>query len=149
MWKSVERNAKGWDYGMSDTTMEQKLALVQQVRSNYNKNQYDLINRERILYGKTSARNYSKPFYRSWDNAGTPPEYIQEYGMEDPAAGMESGISFFKLRFLIAMVILAAFIVLDMNGGTFAGLTSGEIFEAISLDYASEIDNWLNDSPAP
>ena len=31
--------------------VEQKLQLVQQVRSRYQENRYDLSNRERILYG--------------------------------------------------------------------------------------------------
>ena len=35
--------------------MEQKLQLVQQIRSRYHENQYDLSNREKILYGRTGA----------------------------------------------------------------------------------------------
>ncbi len=35
---------------MSDVTVEQKLQLVQQIRSRYSENQYDIRNRERILY---------------------------------------------------------------------------------------------------
>ena len=40
---------------MSDATMEQKLRLVQQVRSRYQEDQYDLSQRERILYGRTGV----------------------------------------------------------------------------------------------
>ena len=38
---------------MSDVTMDQKLQLVQQVRARYHEDQFDLSNRERILYGRS------------------------------------------------------------------------------------------------
>lgn len=126
---------------MGDTTMEQKLALVQQVRSSYNRNQYDLTNRERILYGKTSARSYSDMPYKNWAAR----DGFPEYGMEAVPDEMNTGISFFKLRFLLAAVLLAAVILLDINGGTIAGISAGELFDAISHDITAEIDTWLSD----
>ena len=39
---------------MSNVTTEQKLQLVQQVRSRYHEDQYDMSNRERLLYGRSS-----------------------------------------------------------------------------------------------
>ncbi len=130
---------------MRDTTSEQKLALVQQIRSSYNRNQYDLTNRERLLYGKTSPRNDSYLSYKHWNSTKAFGEEIPEAEMENLYAGTgELGISFFRLRFLIAAVLLMAVIFLDMSGGSFAGLTTGEIFDAISQNYADEIDSWVS-----
>lgn len=117
---------------MSNTTMEQKLALIQQVRSNHNRNQFDLTNRERILYGKTSSRSYlQNGFYDM--------PYKNLYEDED------IGMVFFKLRFMIAAVLVAAIILLDLKGGSFAGITTGEMFDAIARDYTTEIDHLFSD----
>ncbi|MCM1325513.1 MAG: hypothetical protein NC094_00235 [Bacteroidales bacterium] len=118
---------------MSDTTMEKKLALIQQVRSSHDRNQFDLTNRERILYGKTSSRSYlQNGFY------DTPYKNTDIY--ED------TGMVFLKLRFMIAAVLLAAIILLDLKGGSFAGITTKELFDAISRDYTTEIDHLFSDT---
>lgn len=117
---------------MSDTTMEKKLALIKQVRSSHDRNQFDLTNRERILYGKTSSRRYQQnEFY------DTPYKNLDE--------AEDTGMVFFKLRFMIAAVLLAAIILLDLRGGSFAGITAGEMFDAIARDYTSEIDHLFSD----
>lgn len=113
---------------MSDTTMEQKLALIQQVRSSHDRNQFDLTNRERILYGKTSSRSYLQNGF--YDTPYKNPDEIEDTGM-----------MLFKLRFMIAAVLLAAVILLDLKGGSFAGITTGEMFDAIARDYTTEIDH--------
>ena len=41
---------------MNDITVDKKLQLINQVRSQYNKDQYDLQHREQLLYGRTSER---------------------------------------------------------------------------------------------
>lgn len=118
---------------MSDTTMEKKLALIKQVRSSHDRNQFDLTNRERILYGKTSSRSYlQNEFY---DTPYKNPDEIEDTGMV-----------FFKLRFMIAAILLAAIILLDIRGGSFAGITAGEMFDAIARDYTSEIDHLFSDT---
>ena len=48
---------------MSDFSVEQKLELVQQVRSQYYRNQSDLMNREQILYGRTLTRKPQEEYY--------------------------------------------------------------------------------------
>ena len=46
---------------MSNVSTEQRLRLVQQVRSRYNENRYDMYNRERILYGRASYPEELEP----------------------------------------------------------------------------------------
>ncbi len=116
---------------MSDVTMEQKLRLVQQVRSRYHENQYDLSNRERILYGKTSSGlqdegtlRYGEPYY------------------EDTARPEEVSFSFLKFRMWIALFLVTAVIVMDRNHMEVAGITAEKIFEVISADYEDVIETW-------
>ena len=110
---------------MSDVTMEQKLKLVKQIRSRYNEDQYDLSNRELILYGKTSNR---------------PTKRLAETPDQD--AGIDNPISFLGIRVFLAVLLLAAVIVMDKNSMKVAGITADEIFQAISADYEEAIDRW-------
>ena len=116
---------------MGDVTMDQKLRLVQQVRSRYLENQYDLSNRERILYGRTSMAPETRYDYPYRDMYGEPRE---------PTGG---SISFFKLRFLVALFLLAVVIFMDKSGIKLAGITTEEIFQAISADYDEKIEEWV------
>lgn len=98
---------------ISGVTTEQRLRLVQQVRSRYQEDQYDLSDRERILYGRDGA----EPAY--------------------------STVSFFRLRLLVAVFLLAAVIIMDKNGIKVAGITTEQIFQAISADYDEKIEEWV------
>lgn len=110
---------------MSDVTMEQKLQLVRQIRSRYNENQYDMSNRERILYGKFSHGSRSMADGRTEDTEA--PERI----------------SFFKLRFLLALLFFLTVVVMDTNDMKVAGITTEKIYRAISADYEEKIDEWV------
>lgn len=101
--------------------MEQKLQLVQQIRSRYNENRYDMYNRERILYGRTSPE--------AWELPGT---------TEFP-----SRFSSLRMRFLLAVLLAAAVIAMDVNGIQVGGVTSEKILEVISMDYEEKIDEWV------
>lgn len=126
---------------MSDITMEQKLQLVQQVRSRYHENQSDLSSRERILYGKTGAAP---------GRAGYPPPYEDTYGNSfDGSIPEDSPFTFFRLRFLLAMVLLALVILMDKNDIDVAGISSEKIFEMISADYESKIEEWVEAMSVP
>ncbi len=107
---------------MSDVTMERRLRLVKQIRSRYNEDQYDLSNRERILYGQSSR----------------PREDFAEAGDD---AAWNTPVSTFRIRLITAILLLAAVIAIDMNGTKIAGITSEDIFRAISADYGALIDS--------
>jgi len=114
-----------------DVTTEQKLRLVQQVRSRYQEDQYDLSNRERILYGRSSM----------------PPEtkYVSTYRdlYDEPVEPADGAVSFFRLRLLAAVFLLAAVIIMDKNDIKVAGITTEQIFQAISADYDEKIEEWV------
>ena len=54
-----------------------------------------------------------------------------------------SRFTFLKLRFLIALFLAAAVIVMDANHMSVAGITSEKIFQAISADYEDAIEAWV------
>lgn len=126
---------------MSDMTVEKKLALVQQVRSRYNENQYDLSNRERILYGKTGMGKYEAAVLGYEEGLGE----SYENGSENPAASYGQGVSTFNLRLFISAILLIGFILLEQNGGTVAGFSASQIYKAISADYVTQIETMLTE----
>ena len=111
---------------MSDVSMERRLQLVKQIRSRYNEDQFDLSNRERILYGRSS---------RSVDSLERP----QEEGTqpENP--------TFFRLRLALAAGLLGLVIFMDVNGISVAGITAERIFQAISADFQETIETWATE----
>ena len=111
---------------MRDVTTEQRLRLIQQVRSRYHENQYDLSNRERILYGKSFTRE-------SPDR--TDPESMSD--TERPP------VSSFRLRLVIAILLGAAVISMDRNHIKIAGITSDHIYQAISADFEDNIEKMV------
>lgn len=152
---------------MGNTTFDKKLALIQQVRSSYDRNQFDLSHRERILYGKTAPRSrtqggYYDARYRDggYYNAANPNAAYRGRGYRSAASYPDAayqdfdregdlGFSFLKLRFLLAAILLAAIILLDRKGATFAGITTSEVFSVIAKDYTAEIDHLFTDAQAP
>ena len=118
---------------MSDATMEQKLRLVQQVRSRYQEDQYDLSNRERILYGRTSISPDRAAGYGSYYD-----DYYQEGAM--PGGGEASS---FRLRLFLAMFLVMLVIVMDVNGIAVAGITAEKVYEVISADYEEVLETWV------
>lgn len=115
--------------------VEQKLQLVQQVRSRYQENRYDLSNRERILYGRTSVGP------ETMDQAYPCKGQYGLYGDTDPAEAQP--LSFFKLRMWIALFLVTAVIVMDRNGSEMAGITAEKVFQMISVDYEEVIEAWV------
>ena len=111
---------------MSDVSMEKRLQLVKQIRTRYNENQYDLFNREKILYGKSS---------RPVDSLERP----QEEGAQP------ENTSFFKLRLALAAGLLGFVIFMDVNGISVAGITTERIFQAISADFQEAIETWATE----
>lgn len=110
---------------MSDISVDKKLQLVQQVRSQYNQNQYDLRSREQILYGRSSAVRAAAQ------------DELPVYGYD---TGSEDGLpkSTFKIRFLAALILLVAVMVFDNNGHTLFGIDTRQIFAAISENFDVE-----------
>lgn len=115
---------------MSDASTEKRLQLLKQIRSRYNEDQYDMSNREKILYGRSS---------RSVDGQETP----QEEGTvpDNPA--------FFRVRLALAAGLLGFIIFMDVNGISVAGITAERIFQAISADFEEVIETWATEVSQP
>lgn len=111
---------------MNDFTIEKKLQLVQQVRSRHSENRYDLSNRERILYGKTTLPDESG----YWDSAQS-------------AGADEIPVSSFKLRLLLALFLFGIVVFMDRSQTAIGGLTSEKLYRVISADYEEKIEDWV------
>jgi len=115
---------------MNDIPVEKKLELVQQVRSQYRRNQSDLMNREQILYG----RNISQ------ERIGR--EYLKTE--EQPK---EEGIlldNTFCIRLALSCVLLITFILLDQTGKGIAGIHTDQIAQVIASDFGEAVETWGN-----
>ncbi len=108
---------------MNSVSRDQKLLLTAQVRSRYSKMQADLSDREQILYGRISGRNA-----------------LQQTAGETEASAPHSGL---KVRFLIAILLFCAFLVLDRNHLNVAGITAEDFCQAISVDYEAAAEEWI------
>lgn len=104
---------------------DRKLQLVQQIRSRYHENQYDMSNIERILYGRTSV--FNRPDYD-----------------EDTLPDSEDGsLSSFKLRFFIALMLFGIVVFMDRSHTAIGGITSEKLYGMISADYEEKIEDWV------
>lgn len=108
---------------MSDITMEKKLKLVQQIRSQYDQNQYDLSNREQLLYGRTSCRDTDLP------------EILSE--------GQTHATGSFRIRMLLACLLFLFIVAADQLGISPAGISVHSVFEMIETDYQENMDDIL------
>ena len=106
---------------MRDATTERKLQLIQQIRSRYDEDMYDLNSRERLLYGRESIRPR------------------ESYG-NDPDG--EAPQSSFRLRVLLAVLLFAAVVTIDSNQAAPWGITAEKIYQAISADYEEQVEEW-------
>ena len=113
---------------MSDVSTENKLRLLKQIRSRYQEDQLDLNSREQILYGKSS---------RSSSRYESPVD-------EDPLP--DGQVSFFRLRFVLAAMLVGLVILMDVKGISLAGITADKIFQAISADFEEKLEQWAVDS---
>ncbi len=100
---------------MKNVSVEKKLQLVNQVRSQYRQDQRDLRLREQILYG----RDY------------VPYEPYEEEEFNEAAGGTTP----FRLRVMATLVVFVLILMLDRNDRSIFGISSQQIFESISVDY--------------
>lgn len=116
---------------MSDFSVEQKLELVQQIRSQYYRNQSDLMNREHILYGRTQIKSPEQEYY-NYNSSSTDTE---ENLLTDNTV---------KIRYLLSAVLLLLVILFDKSGTTLAGISMEEIFTMIETDYEEVVETWAD-----
>lgn len=102
---------------MSDISVDQKLRLIEQVRSQYHRDQYDLLHREQILYGRMSAGPTEQPLRGS-----------------------------FRIRLGAAILLFVLIILLDQKDGNILGFTASRIFETIESDYMIQMEEIIHES---
>lgn len=122
---------------MESISTEQKLELVKQIRSKYNENLSDLSQRERILYGRTSS-------YGQGDVGGYSVDRSWYYDDYREGEDVQS-FSFGKVRFLIAVILVAGVVTLDLSGKSLMGIPMNRVFAVIAQDYEDEIAAWVTD----
>ncbi len=114
---------------MSDIPVSKKLELIQQIRSRYQQDRYDMFHREKLLYGRTTPLPV--------DNGDMKEGTVGEYDEEEH-------FSTLPLRTLLAVGLFLLIIVCDMSGKSFMGIQPGQCFSAISADYESSIAKWVD-----
>lgn len=101
---------------MSDISIEEKLQLVRQVRSQHYQNRSDMLNREQILYGRTSP----VPL----DSSYNLPKEMEPYA--------KTGT--FKIRVFIAVILITILILMDINNDKFLEISVEDITKYIQID---------------
>lgn len=95
-------------------TAEQKLQLVHFLREDDKKNRIQLHRREQILYGK----NVPDSVYEETEEVFNTKEFDSYKG---------KGISGFRLRFMIAVILFLSFFYFDKNQTKIGNIDSGQI----------------------
>lgn len=109
---------------MEEISTEQKLQLVQQIRSQYNRNRYDMNHREQILYGRTS--------------------FLKERlsTSETEADVVLTSVSL-KFRCALAALLFIFAVVSDFFGIEPLGLEMQQIFTYIAADYRESMSAYV------
>lgn len=116
---------------MSEISAAGRLELVRQIREEYNRNMYDMSNREKILYGRTTRHEY--------DNLSEIPQFNEEDYIN--TAPVSRGL--FRMRFLAAVFLFLLLFTMNSKGLKIAGYSYEDIYNAISCDYVDSIDEWI------
>ncbi|MBR5248679.1 MAG: hypothetical protein IKV27_07055 [Lachnospiraceae bacterium] len=118
---------------MANISVEQKLTMLNQLRSRYDNNQADLLRREQILYGRMSPVQ-SADVGINWSTEN------------EVCADTLSVRGTFRLRLLIAAVLAVLLILSDQKGKDFLGVSTSQIYTMIEEDYMTQMEEILNDA---
>lgn len=137
---------------MSEFTVDQKLRLIKQVRSQHNRDRIDLMNRERILFGRTGQyRDFDDASVQSTDGYGKA-SYASEYNYPSESSTEAQALTeadqfkraAFKIRLLAAVALAVLLILSDMQNGAFLGIRTAEIFTMLEKDYYTQVEEYIN-----
>ena len=119
---------------LKETTVDQKLELIRQVRSQYRQNQNDLMHRESILYDRPlrSIANTEESF--SSDDTYYEPYQIQKKGSQTSGT--------LKIRYVLAFSLTALVILFHQNQIKPAGINMEQVFLTLEQDYEDIIMSW-------
>ncbi len=114
---------------MGNFTVDKKLELMRQIRSRYQQNRYDMFHRERLLYGRSNM---------TFSEEETPDDLMED---TEP-------YNSFPLRILLALGLFLLIIICDLSGRSIFGIQPSQCFSAISADYESSINAWVDAASA-
>ncbi len=117
---------------MANISVEQKLTMLNQLRSRYDNNQADLMRREQILYGRTSPVQSA-----DFNNNRSIEEGVSADSF--PVRG------YFRLRLLIAAILAVLLILSDQKGKDFLGVSTSRIYKLIEEDYMTQMKEIINE----
>ena len=112
---------------MSDLALEDKPQLVRQVRSRYQRNQYDLGRREQILYGRTSDYPYDVQDV----------DYFDDDMQDQPDT--EKNNFFFRIRLIVTILLVTGFLNCAYHDKTIFGVAPEAVYEALAYDVSAQI----------
>lgn len=110
---------------IANVTVNRKLELVRMIRMQSQSNRNECRERERFLYGYSSGTEQQKELYGAEIDSVKDAYMVKE--TEKSFKGEGTLFSGFRLRFVLALVIMALFIYLDKTGNEFFGKTMDEI----------------------
>ena len=122
---------------MGDFSVEQKLQLIRQVRSQHDRDRLDLMNRERILFGKTGE----------YGDIHTNKELVSTHENTEMLSNTQAGSlksTLFKIRLLSAIVLAVFLILLDQKNGLFFGIDTSQVFSILASDYYQQMEEYLS-----
>lgn len=108
---------------MSKIDTDKKLALVHSIRMQNQYNRMKCREREQLIYGIGSEQDKRELF--STETAAYMPGY-EESTVSHPQKRILSG---FRLRFILAIVLIGIFIYLDINKIDIYGMTTDDLFQ--------------------
>lgn len=108
---------------MSKIDTDKKLALVHSIRMQNQYNRMKCREREQLMYGFDSEQDKRELF--STETAAYMPGF-EESTVSHPKEKLLSG---FRLRFILAIALIGAFIYLDINKIDIYGITTDDLFQ--------------------
>jgi hypothetical protein len=124
---------------MGNISAAGKLELVKQVRESYKRNRYDMADRERLLYGRTSGHSYDRESRMSYEENNL---WAADGEESDKKTALVSR-GLFYIRLIAAIAIFMLFVAMDLKEINVSGICAEDVYEAISWDYTVELDNWI------
>ncbi|MGN1180310.1 MAG: hypothetical protein ACI4SD_03765 [Suilimivivens sp.] len=118
---------------MSHVNTDQKLQLVHTIRMQNQYNRMKCREREQLLYGNVG--NDRRELYGAETTMSMP--VTGENAIPARKSGLFTG---FRIRFLIAVILLSAFIYLDKNEISILGKTTFELFTSLTESIELPVD---------
>lgn len=145
------------DISHNAISVDQKLELIRQVRSQYRQNQNDLMHRESILYDRPirpAANSEENPAtnaaYHEADYGSINYNSYNSYNTQKKGSQTDGTL---KIRFILAVALTALVILFHQTSATPVGINMEQVFLTLEQDYEDIILSWsstlIHTTPLP